>query len=431
MRNASGSLWVGCVAAVLNLANAASAAAPSARPRPFLATNGNQVFEVNADGSAYVWGGIGMCSQRNELDAHVLGINVSTAKPVDRQPVALEPTPLAGLPGRVLALEARGCTPAFLVVLEDGSVWVLGRDTGARLGLGLDPSVPAWKKQPVQQVLHATQLPAIRNAIDVRLGAGHALALLRDGTVLGWGTAATGPAAVFDPISIPGVHDAIAIAAGEQHSLALRANGTGVAWGHTADGQLGDGSYMDRWTPVPVKGVADAVAIATSGNTSYALLADGTVVGWGSNGALSDPALARPYGESGDALKRTHMPIPIRGLPKIKALSVGFHVLAEALDGSVWAWGDDNYGNLGIGTSDLPGPGPFQVHELHAPVAIAASAHTSLALMPDGSVKMWGAFVYKHPVLRALKRSDSSTLPVTVTRVPLRKVGTPVSNSGE
>ena len=106
-------------------------------------------------------------------------------------------------------------------------------------------------------------------------GRNHNLALIYDGTVLGWGDNTFGQAS--PPAGLAGV---IAIAAGSTHSVALCTNGMVVAWGDNAFGQ----------TNVPA-GLSNVVAIAAGDYHTYARRADGTVVGWGNNdfGQLNVP----------------------------------------------------------------------------------------------------------------------------------------------
>jgi alpha-tubulin suppressor-like RCC1 family protein len=125
-------------------------------------------------------------------------------------------------------------------------------------------------------------------------------------------------------------------------------------------------------------------AVALGSNSTFALKADGTVSSWGWNSsqALGDPAIA-----NGDV--RT-IPGPIANLTDIVAVAGGAnHGLALKNDGSTWAWGKNNVGQLGDGTATQRAT-PVQVANLSGVVAIAAAGDTSLALKNDGSVWIWG-----------------------------------------
>ncbi|TVR49623.1 MAG: hypothetical protein EA425_11790 [Puniceicoccaceae bacterium] len=68
--------------------------------------------------------------------------------------------------------------------------------------------------------------PGWRMLPAIAAGTTHSLALLADGSVVGWGSDSYGKSTPPD-----GLSDVVAIAAGQYYSLALRADGTVVAWG--------------------------------------------------------------------------------------------------------------------------------------------------------------------------------------------------------
>jgi alpha-tubulin suppressor-like RCC1 family protein len=172
------------------------------------------------------------------------------------------------------------------------------------------------------------------------------------------------------------------IAVGESHSLALKCDGTVWAWGANFGGELGDGTTINRATPVQVSGLIDVIAIAGSRDSSLALKSDGTVWAWGSNN----------WGQLGNntAGSSVSTPIPVLGLNGIVAIAGGLlHALALKSDGTVWAWGYNENGQLGDGTT-ANRPTPVQVTSISSVVAIAAADH-SMALKSDGTVWTWGS----------------------------------------
>ncbi|HEY3281797.1 MAG TPA: hypothetical protein VGN26_05940, partial [Armatimonadota bacterium] len=135
----------------------------------------------------------------------------------------------------------------------------------------------------------------------------------------------------------------VSLAAGQSHCLAARSDGGVLAWGSGLDGRLGDGAGVDRPTPVPVAGVGgvgaltNVVAVSAGVAHSLALRVDGTVVAWGLNdhGQLGD----------GTTLSRS-APVQVLGvggtgvLNSVVAISSGAsHSVALRSDGSVVAWG--------------------------------------------------------------------------------------------
>ena len=136
--------------------------------------------------------------------------------------------------------------------------------------------------------------------VAVAGGGYHSLALVSDGSLVGWGDNFFGQAAVPSWLS-----NVVAIASGSEHNLALTADGTVTAWGANYVGQ----------SDVP-PGLSNVVAIAAGRDHSAAVQRDGTVVLWGDNA----------FGQL----------IPPSGLTNCVALaSRGNHLLALAGSGSV------------------------------------------------------------------------------------------------
>jgi len=163
------------------------------------------------------------------------------------------------------------------------------------------------------------------------------------------------------------------IAAGHWHSLAICNDGFIRAWGGNDTGQLGDSTQVDRYSPVITHGVSDVVKVATKFRTSLALKSDSTVWQWGSNAAM--PTVATQ----------------VAGLSGVVAISVGNdHFMALKSDQTVWTWGLNTYGQLGNGSSGGLSLVPIQVTAISGVTAIAAGDQHSLALKSDGTMWGWG-----------------------------------------
>ncbi|RYZ44304.1 MAG: RCC1 repeat-containing protein, partial [Myxococcaceae bacterium] len=171
---------------------------------------------------------------------------------------------------------------------------------------------------------------------------------------LGWLSGCAGPVepapAPAEESSDPGVARAAVTApmwtvvrAGQLHSLGLQADGTVWAWGYNRYGQLGNNTTTDRLAPVKVTGLTGVVVDIAAGNEhSVAVKADGTVWAWGRN----------DLGQLGDNTTTQRLkPVKVSGLTGVMAVAAGYrYSLALKTDGTVWAWGDNASGKLGDGT---------------------------------------------------------------------------------
>lgn len=123
--------------------------------------------------------------------------------------------------------------------------------------------------------------------------------------------------------------------------------------------------------------------LAGSGYHSMALKDDGTVWAWGDN----------TWGELGDGTTEEHLtPVQVSGLTDVISLSAGLrYSLALKRDGTVWAWGRNEYGQLGDGMTEERHT-PVQVLGLSGVIAVDAhpGGDHSLAIKNDGTVWGWG-----------------------------------------
>jgi alpha-tubulin suppressor-like RCC1 family protein len=181
-----------------------------------------------------------------------------------------------------------------------------------------------------------------------------------------------------------------AVTAAYQHALGLKTDGTVLGWGYDNWGQLGRGTTSGTaQAPAVIGSFSGVVSVSANGSqngaTSFAVKSDGTVWGWGQG----------QYGKLGNGTT-TNQTSPTQvstgtGLSNVVAVAAGYdHTLALTSGGSVWAWGLRSWGALGDGTTTLHATTPQQVSGLSNVVAIAAGSQTSLALKSDGTVYGWG-----------------------------------------
>ena len=204
--------------------------------------------------------------------------------------------------------------------------------------------------------------------------------------------------------------DVVSLSLGEYHAIALTNDGRVVTVGRDNFGQLGDGpvdssgtssapNLRDNILPAGVK----AVAVEAGRYYSLALTSEGTVYAWGRN----------DVGQLGlGTTAQQDSPALISGFNGVIALAAGDdHTLALKADGTVWAWGDNPNGELGTGNL-LPSYVPVVVAGLSDVKAIAAGGNHSVALLADGTVRTWG---YNNHGQLGNGSTTNSNVPVQVT----------------
>lgn len=234
----------------------------------------------------------------------------------------------------------------------------------------------------------------LTSARAIACGGRHSLAIDINGKVWAWGanyigqlgdgstTQRNSPTAVNNTL----LTSARAIACGEYHSLAIDENGKLWAWGGNGEGQLGNGTTTSSNTPTPVNddNLKQAIAIACGLYHSLAIDINGKVWAWGNNG---DGELG-----VGDTDQRN---VPTAVIPSFTIASAiacgGYHSLAIDENGKLWAWGRNSEGQAGI--SDYYSPIPTSVinTNLTAAIAINAGMFHSLAIDPNKKLWAWGS----------------------------------------
>jgi len=229
----------------------------------------------------------------------------------------------------------------------------------------------------------------------IAAGNGTSLAVAVDGTAWGWGYNAEGQlgngstsnSSTPVQVKVPAGHTIIQVAAAAYDSLALDSDGTLWAWGSNVSGELGTGNYASSTTPVQVKIPAghSITQVAAGDSHSLAVASDGTVWAWGENG----------YGQLGNGTNTsstTPVQVKIPAGHTITQIATGsYHSVAVASDGTVWAWGDNVFGGLGDGTLNYSStPVQVQVPAGHTFTQVAASSYSSLAVASDGTAWGWG-----------------------------------------
>jgi alpha-tubulin suppressor-like RCC1 family protein len=314
------------------------------------------------------------------------------------------PVPVAGVGGAgvlagataIAAGDAHSCA-----ILTKGAVACWGDNSDDQLGDGSGTDQPF----PVA-VKGAGGYGALSGIAGLGLGAEHSCGRTGAGAVLCWGYNELGQlgdgtrVSSLYPVAVAGsLGKAAAVAAGAYHSCAVLTDGRLTCWGYRGEGSvavLGDGIAGRRPVPAPVldgagKAVA-AEAVVSGADFTCAIVGGGVRCwGWGYDGALGGGG-GQP--DSAVPVTVSHAGAPLSGIVEIAAggLANGgpySHACARKDDGTVYCWGNNQAGQLGMGS--MGGILAPVVVPLGGPAtALALGELHSCAALADGTAKCWG-----------------------------------------
>lgn len=282
----------------------------------------------------------------------------------------------------------------------DSTLWCWGNNQYGQLGLGPDTS-------PVQTpaLVEALQTSASRIYLPTSIGTSSARTAFScsrrsDSSLWCWGNNELGQLGTGDnvnrdrPVQIgadtlgTNVHS---VGAGAGFACTRKVDGTVWCWGQNESGQLGRGDTTARRTPEQV--VSDdlngtVTQLAAGGSHACALKADGSLWCWGKN----------QYGQLGlGDTRRRELPERVTTIDEVQVVFAGAdHTCAARADGSLWCWGYNQYGQLGTG--DQRGrslPAQLDFADLGAGVTtVSGGATHTCAVKTDGSLWCWGGNQY-------------------------------------
>jgi alpha-tubulin suppressor-like RCC1 family protein len=157
-------------------------------------------------------------------------------------------------------------------------------------------------------------------------------------------------------------------------------------WGNTSKGGPQCKGALCYAAPQPVSGLSNVVAIDAGNSFNLAILSDGSVMAWGQNqdGQLGNGTTSQGFTPPG----------PVIGLSNVVQTVDGNNdALALLSNGTVMAWGNNQSGQLGNGTkqnASVPEPVPG----LSGVVELAAGGNHAYALLSNGTIMAWGAGSY-------------------------------------
>ena len=303
--------------------------------------------------------------------------------------VTVSPTPI-GLPAPVEQVATSNSTQYAL--LTDGTVWAWGQGTHGQLGNGgTADSLTSAVQVQFPPGVRIAYLPTDAMPYNT------ALAVDTDGNAWGWGRNRNGQlclgneATYLRPVQLP--LSGVSTLAGAGAHAVYDSSGTVVSCGSGAQGELGDGTKTSSTTPVPVTGLdgQDVTQLVSAFENAGALMSDGTYCDWGydAQGQLGDGKVNQPS----DVPVQVHFPdsSPVAQVVQGGSQTGNGQSFVMLADGRIYAWGNDWTSQLGDGRS-----GVRARPELITPpsgvtyAALATGGNTSYGLTAYGDVYAWG-----------------------------------------
>ncbi|MBL8923948.1 MAG: hypothetical protein JNJ54_34145, partial [Myxococcaceae bacterium] len=346
------------------------------------------------------------CVTQQAGTAQCWGLNINGQLGDGTTANRLTPGLVQQLPSAVTVIETGNVSTCVLSSSGARRCW--GLDEEGQLGLGTARGllVPTQVSlPPVVSVDGST--PEFRRGHACARFANNDLSCWGENDVgqLGDGTVIARPA----PVAVSSLAGQVAdVAVGRASTCAVLLNGQVHCWGRNAEGELGDGSQVERPSPAAVSIAVQAVTIAAGRDFYCATFTDDAVRCWGnnSNGQIG----------ASNTTPRFLVPTVVAGVSAVVELAAGEDfACARHLNGSVSCWGINTQGQLGNGMTATQQPMPSLVSGLTDAVQLSAGQNHACARTMTGDIRCWGDNSYGQQA-NTMTGADV-LLPTTITGV--------------
>lgn len=234
------------------------------------------------------------------------------------------------------------------------------------------------------------QVGSLTTWSKIDAGDASSFGIKNDGTLWAWGSNGAGRLGVGDtagrssPVQVGALTDWYIVSSGQGQTLGIKTNGTlWAVGGNGSSGQLGTGNGLDVSSPIQVGALTNWSIVSAGGYFNAAIKTDGTLWTFGYSG----------YGRLGNNTSNGNnrsSPIQVGSLTDwSKVATGGAHTLAVKTNGTLWSWGRNVFGQLGINDTNNRSS-PVQVGSLTTWSNVACGYGFSLAIKTDGTLWSWG-----------------------------------------
>ena len=265
-------------------------------------------------------------------------------------------------------------------IRTDHTLWCWGRNSDGQLGSGSQNGrvVPA-------------RVGADDTWVQVAVGYTHACAIKRDGTLWCWGDNVAGQLGNGEtktrttPVLVRHPTGWSAVSAGDGFTCAVGETGSLWCWGADALGQLGNGGPGRNETrPERIGGATTWSSLSLGLKWGCGLHTDGTAWCWGDGAG----------GVLGNGSQRSsYRPTSVRGGGTWSTLSAGDNTtcgVSASTAGSLWCWGSNDHGALGIGGHGGKRLVPAQVGTWRDWTTVSAAGSSACGVRSTGTLWCWG-----------------------------------------
>lgn len=287
----------------------------------------------------------------------------------------------------------------------DGKLWGWGNNADNVLGDGNNTA----RSIPIQ-IGTDTDWSIVKTPSSGR----YSMAIKTDGKLWGWGTNESGQLGLLDTTSrsiavqIGTGSNWSKVSVGFDSTIALKTDGTMWSWGSNSVGQLGLRLALtaNRSSPVQIGTRSDWTQISSGYQHHLAIRSDGTLWAWG-NGSN------RQLGITSVSTVNRSSPTQVGVLSNWSQVAAGrLHSMAIASDGTLWTWGGNTNGQLGLSVT-TGRSSPVQVGTRSDWTQISAGNNSSFGILTDKTLWSWG-----------LNSSGELGLGDTITRSSPTQIGT-------